>query len=71
MRYYVGQTNDLDKRLLEHNSSEAGHTKKEQPWKVIWFHIVQTRSEALKLEKKIKKRGAQRFLIDIKKLSPG
>ena len=70
-RFYVGQTYDLEKRLQEHNSELAGHTRKEQPWQVVWHQVVQTRSEALSLEKKIKKRGAQRFLHDLQNAQPG
>ncbi len=70
-RFYVGQTHNLSKRLEEHNSELAGHTKKEQPWKIIWSHEVDTRPEALQLEKKIKKRGAGRFLEDMGRGQPG
>ena len=70
-RYYVGQTNNLEKRLDEHNSEVAGHTKKEQPWRLVWHKIVFTRSEALLLERKIKKRGAARFLEDLSRSQPG
>ena len=64
-RYYVGQTYDLNKRLAEHNSELAGHTLKEQPWQVCWSMQLDTRAEAMQMEKKIKKRGANRFLQDM------
>jgi putative endonuclease len=64
-RFYVGQTYDLEKRLADHNSDLAGDTKNDQPWQVIWSQQVQTRMEAMALEKKIKKRGAKRFLEDL------
>ena len=70
-RYYVGQTYDLPKRLSEHNGLLAGHTRKEQPWKVVWTLEVGTRKEAMNLEKKIKRRGAKRFLQDIRHQQPG
>ncbi len=63
-RYYVGQTQDLTKHLAEHNSELAGHTRKEQPWLLVWHHRVGNRKEAMILERKIKKRGASRFLSD-------
>ena len=34
------------------------------PWRLIWSMDVATRCEALMLEKKIKSRGAARFLAD-------
>ena len=68
-RFYTGQTLDLSKRLAEHNSELAGHTKKEQPWKVVWFQAVKSRKEAMNLEQKIKRRGAKRFINDLKEHS--
>ncbi|MCK6616578.1 MAG: GIY-YIG nuclease family protein [Cyclobacteriaceae bacterium] len=70
-RFYVGQTHDLNKRLEEHNSDQAGHTKKEQPWKILWQQQVNARADALALERKIKKRGAKRFLQDSSIIKPG
>lgn len=64
-RLYTGQTYDLSKRLTEHNSELAGHTRKELPWKLIWVQKVSSRKDAIQLERKIKKRGAGRFLQDL------
>jgi putative endonuclease len=64
-RYYVGQTSNLTQRLQQHNSPEAGHTLKEQPWELAWSCTVSSRQEAMQLERKIKKRGASRFLLDM------
>ncbi len=64
LRYYVGQTADIDKRLERHNSCSVPSTKSGVPWKVKCLIEVENRSEALKLERKIKKRGAKRFIDD-------
>ncbi|HNP19461.1 MAG TPA: GIY-YIG nuclease family protein [Fulvivirga sp.] len=61
-KYYVGQTNDLDKRLVRHNMGHGNFTKKGIPWVLVWKLEVPDRSEAMKLEKKIKGRGAHRFI---------
>ena len=53
-------------RLLEHNSGETKSIKMCIPWQLIWdFVNLATRSEAMMLEKKIKSRGAARFLEDL------
>lgn len=31
-RFYVGCTNDLDRRLSEHNAGQSIHTNKYRPW---------------------------------------
>ncbi len=62
--YYVGQTHDIEKRLIKHNKSLVPSTKSGVPWDLIHTQRVNNRSEALILEKKIKKRGAKRYLND-------
>jgi putative endonuclease len=64
-RYYTGQSQDLQNRLSEHNAGETPSIKKGIPWKLVWNKECESRSEALKLENKIKKRGAKRFLDDL------
>jgi len=36
-KYYTGQTQDFDNRLLEHNSGETPSIKHGIPWKLVWF----------------------------------
>ncbi|MBT8186705.1 MAG: GIY-YIG nuclease family protein [Croceitalea sp.] len=63
-RYYVGQTTDIDKRLKRHNLGIVPSTKNGKPWKLIMRIEVFSRSEAVVLERKIKKRGAKRYIDD-------
>jgi putative endonuclease len=65
-KYYVGHTEDLERRLVEHNSGKGNYTSKGIPWKSIHIISMQTRSEAIKLEHQIKKRGIKRYLEDNK-----
>ena len=61
-RYYVGQTADIESRLERHNNGYVKSTKRGLPWKLVYKIEVHSRSEALILERKIKKRGAKRYL---------
>ncbi|MDB2494127.1 GIY-YIG nuclease family protein [Flavobacteriaceae bacterium] len=61
-RYYVGQTADTKRRLVRHNEGYVKSTKRDSPWTLIHSIKVHSRSEALLLERKIKKRGAKRYL---------
>ena len=63
-RYYVGQTNSISNRLERHNSGTQLATKYGVPWKIIIYFELETRSDAIIMEQKIKKRGAKRFLED-------
>ncbi len=65
-RYYCGQTTDLLRRIRQHNDPEyrlSKTTKRfEGPWQRTWSQQVESRPEAVRLERQIKKRGIARFL---------
>ena len=63
-RYYVGQTADIEKRLKRHNLGFVPSTKSGTPWKLVLQIEVLSRSEAIVLERRIKKRGAKRYIDD-------
>ncbi len=63
--YYVGQTTDIEKRLKRHNAGIVPSTKRGIPWLLVLQIEVDSRSEAVVLEKKIKKRGAGRYLRNL------
>ena len=55
---YCGQTNDLQRRVQEHNSDKfksAKYTKGRRPVKLVYFEKYKTVNEALKREFEIKK----------------
>lgn len=66
-RYYSGQTADIKDRLVRHNQGREKSTKNGRLWRLIWHAEVPDRSEAMKLELRIKKRGARRFLEDLER----
>jgi len=64
LKYYVGQTQDFEKRIKRHNKGLVLSTKGGIPWELVKRFELESRSEAMKLERKIKKRGIARFLKD-------
>ena len=52
--YYYGHTNDLEERLRRHNSGREKYTGTKLPWDLVWQTEKPTKSEAMKLEKKLK-----------------
>lgn len=54
---YTGYTNDLVKRLFDHNNSKQGarYTKQRRPVKLLYCEHFATKSEALKREIHIKR----------------
>ncbi len=51
---YVGSTNDLQRRLQEHNNGESQSTKHYRPFKIWMYVAVQTERKARELEKYFK-----------------
>ncbi len=64
-KYYTGQTNNLISRLEQHNNGLVKSTRNGSPWQLVFSEELITRSDAMRLETKIKKRGANRFLTEI------
>ena len=63
-RFYCGQTDNFELRLARHNQAMVKTTKPGIPWIKVWLFEVDSRTEALKLERKIKGRGIKRYLDD-------
>ena len=64
-KYYTGHTIDLKRRIEEHNHGKTAFMASGVPWIIVFTRAFNSRSEAMKLEDKIKKRGANRFLNDL------
>ena len=64
---YIGQTNDLSRRVAEHN--DPGHNSRKHtsrnagPWRLVHHESFQTRAEAMRREKWLKS-GAGREWLD-------
>jgi len=64
-KFYIGSTNDIQRRLNEHNSRQNLSIKFGIPWDLVYSKEFNSKSEAIRLEIKIKKRDAKRFLDDL------
>ncbi len=55
--FYIGSTNDIEKRVKAHNEGKAGarYTRARRPVVVRYSEIIGTRSDALKREAFLKK----------------
>ena len=70
---YIGQTDDLAKRVAQHNDPDYSitlHTKRRRgPWKLIYSEECPTRAAAMEREKQLKCGAGRRFvrgLIEIR-----
>ncbi|MBU1164543.1 GIY-YIG nuclease family protein [Patescibacteria group bacterium] len=53
---YYGYTNNLRRRLLEHNSSKSSYTRNHK-WQLIYYEAYLERSDAYDREKHLKHYG--------------
>jgi putative endonuclease len=49
-RLYIGHTDNIQRRLIEHNSGMSKSTKGRGPWELIYQEEYTTRGEAMKRE---------------------
>ena len=53
-KFYIGQTSDLEQRINRHNSGYEQYTRPFAPWKLVWYCVKPSRSQAMNLERKLK-----------------
>ncbi|MCX6159039.1 MAG: GIY-YIG nuclease family protein [Ignavibacteriae bacterium] len=63
-RLYIGHTENLDKRLKEHNTNQSKSTKGKGPWGIIYSKEFKTRSDAMIYEMKLKKIKNTNYLLN-------
>ncbi len=61
-RLYVGSTNDIKRRLTEHNSGKVDSTKPRMPLKLITYFCVRDKIKAVGLEQYLKTGSGKSFL---------
>ncbi|MCS5491613.1 GIY-YIG nuclease family protein [Algoriphagus limi] len=59
---YVGMTNNLERRIQEHNSGKGRSTKPYAPFRLIFSEKVSCREDARKREKYLKSGCGKEFL---------
>ena len=52
--FYKGHTDDLVRRIAEHNSGKVTYSKKFRPWNLVWLTTKPNKKEAYGLELKLK-----------------
>jgi putative endonuclease len=64
-RYYVGYTNDLLRRLTEHNRIKGKFTDAGIPWILVYSESFETKRGAMDREKYIKSRKSKKFITEL------
>ena len=65
---YTGISNDVGRRVLEHNTSKRGakYTRSRRPVKLVYYQKYTDRSHAMRAESEFKKLGRSEKLSKIK-----
>ncbi len=61
-RYYTGHTDNLTKRMEQHNSGYESSTKSGVPWKLMYTEEYDSRSAAMKREYEIKSKKSRKYI---------
>ena len=63
-QFYIGQTQDVHKRLKFHNTRRSIYTKNLAPWTLFATKAFENRCEAMKWEKKLKNLKSRLKILD-------
>ncbi len=61
-RFYVGHSDDVDRRLTEHNTGRSRYTKAGMPWTLKHVEQYETRTAAMNREYEIKSRKSRKYI---------
>ena len=53
-KYYIGSSENPERRLIYHNTIEKGFTSRYRPWKIVYQKEYETKEQAQIAERKIK-----------------
>ena len=65
--YYIGQCGDVEARLQRHQRGEVPSTAPWRPWALLWKTKKANRSEAVRLERKLKNLSRSRLMVFMEK----
>ena len=61
--YYIGSTENLDNRVIQHNNSNgAKFTKRAKDWELVYSETFETRAEAQAREYSIKRKKSRVYI---------
>lgn len=59
--YYYGSTDNLKRRLTEHNSGKVTYSKAHKPYDLVWYCAFPTKTQVLAFEKYLKGSSGHAF----------
>jgi len=63
-RFYIGQTNNIDRRIKRHNMGLVSSTMNHRPYQLAYIEKFDSRSEAMRREKYLKSLKNIRYILN-------
>lgn len=63
-KYYIGQTDNIQRRFEEHNSGKSRSTKNRKPFILMGYEVYQTRNDARFREYQLKTTKEKQVFIN-------
>jgi putative endonuclease len=60
-RFYVGRSQNPERRVEHHNSTSTGFTSRYRPWELVFTQEFSTKEEAVEAEQLIKSRKSKKM----------
>lgn len=61
-KFYTGHTDNLDRRLEEHNKGYTVYSKRYKPWQIVYNEQFDSKEESIKREKYFKSAAGRKWL---------
>jgi putative endonuclease len=62
-KFYIGCTSNFELRLIKHNAGTTRFTKQTNDWSIVYSIAFETKSEALKEERRLKKAKNRSYFL--------
>ena len=69
-KHYIGSTENIDKRIAEHNKNQVKSTRHKGPYSLVYSETLATKTEARKRENQIKRYKGNSKFKDLIKSGP-
>ncbi len=64
-RYYIGFSQDVERRLFYHNLGKKGWTKRGVPWELVFKYKCKDKKHAMQVEKMIKLQKSRKYIENL------
>ena len=61
-KFYIGYTDNLKRRIKQHNTEHFGHTDKYRPWRIKDYFAIDDEQKAKNFEKYLKSQCGREFI---------